>query len=132
MAEATSEKTLKLSILSPEKNLFSGEVASVIVPGEVGSFGVYPNHAPLVGSLDVGVIHVRKTDGSAMKLVVDGGFIEVRNGIVNILADGADTAETIDVKAQEARLEDLAKEPPSSVKAKEIKKAKTRIFLKQN
>lgn len=132
MAEATSEKTIQLSILSPEKNLFSGEVKSVIVPGEVGSFGVYPNHAPLVGSMDVGVIHIRKMDGSSVKLVVDGGFVEVRNGVVNILADGADSLDTIDVKVEEARLVELEKEPASLAKQKEIKKSKTRILIKQN
>jgi ATP synthase F1 epsilon subunit len=132
MAETTSEKTIQLSILSPEKNLFSGEVKSVIIPGEVGSFGVYPNHAPLVGSMDVGVIHIRKMDGSAVKLVVDGGFVEVRNGVVNILADGADSLDTIDVKVEEARLVELAKEPASLAKQKEIKKSKTRILIKQN
>jgi F-type H+-transporting ATPase subunit epsilon len=132
MVEAASEKSIKLSILSPEKNLFSGEVRSVIIPGEVGSFGVYPSHAPLVASMDVGVIHIRKMDGSSLKLVVDGGFVEVRNGVVNILADGADTLDTIELKDEEARLENLAKEPTSLSKTKEIKKAKTRILIKQN
>ncbi|MCC5814576.1 MAG: ATP synthase F1 subunit epsilon [Leptospira sp.] len=130
--EESIDKTLQLSILSPEKNLFSGEASSVIVPGEVGSFGIYPNHAPLVASMDVGVIQIRKKDGSLVKFVVDGGFVEVRGGIVNILADGADSIDSIDVKAAEERLAKLADEPASFSKVKEIKKAKTRILIKQN
>jgi F-type H+-transporting ATPase subunit epsilon len=130
--EESIDKTLQLSILSPEKNLFSGEATSVIVPGEVGSFGIYPNHAPLVASMDVGVIQIRKKDGSLIRFVVDGGFVEVRGGVVNILADGADSIDSIDVKAAEERLAKLADEPASLSKVKEIKKAKTRILIKQN
>lgn len=132
MAEVETDKTLQLSVLSPEKNLFSGEAVSVVVPGEVGSFGIYPNHAPLIASMDVGIIQIRKTDGSLVKFVVDGGFVEVRSGVVNILADGADNPDSIDTKAQEARLQELEKEPASLQKVKEIKKAKTRILIKQN
>jgi F0F1-type ATP synthase epsilon subunit len=65
-------------------------------------------------------------------MVVDGGFVEVKNGYVNILADSADTIDTIDAKVVEAKLAEISKEPASSHKVKEIKKAKTRILLKQN
>jgi len=132
MSEATNVKTLKLSILSPERNLFTGEASSVIVPGEVGSFGIYPNHAALIASMDVGIIQIRLLDGETIKMVVDGGFVEVKNGYVNILADSADTIDTIDAKVVEAKLAEISKEPASSHKVKEIKKAKTRILLKQN
>ncbi|WCL48923.1 ATP synthase F1 subunit epsilon [Leptospira sp. GIMC2001] len=132
MSEESTQKSLKVSILSPEKNLFSGEVASVVVPGEVGSFGIYPNHAPLVASLGIGIIQIRKIDGSVLKMVVDGGFVEVRKSVVNILADGADSMESINIAESEARLAELAAMPASLDKVKEIKKAKTRILLKQN
>jgi F-type H+-transporting ATPase subunit epsilon len=132
MAEATTRTSLQLSILSPEKNLFSGEVSSLVVPGETGSFGIYPNHSSLVGSLGVGIIEFTKKDGSVKKLVVDGGFIEVRKGIVNILADGADTADSIDLDLLNAHLKEIENLPASAEKVKEIKKAKTRILLKQN
>ena len=132
MSEAANTKSLKLSILSPEHNLFTGEASSVIVPGEVGSFGIYPNHAPLIASMDVGIIQIRLIDGGTLKMVVDGGFVEVKNGIVNILADSADTIDTIDSKEMEAKLAAISSEPASSDKVKEIKKVKTRILLKQN
>ncbi|NCN08543.1 MAG: ATP synthase F1 subunit epsilon [Leptospira sp.] len=132
MSEAANTKSLKLSILSPERNLFTGEASSVIVPGEVGSFGIYPNHAPLIASMDVGIIQIRLIDGGTLKMVVDGGFVEVKNGIVNILADSADTIDTIDSKEMEAKLAAISSEPASSDKVKEIKKVKTRILLKQN
>lgn len=132
MSEAANTKSLKLSILSPERNLFTGEASSVIVPGEVGSFGIYPNHAPLIASMDVGIIQIRLIDGGTLKMVVDGGFVEVKNGIVNILADSADTIDTIDSKEMEAKLATISSEPASSDKVKEIKKVKTRILLKQN
>ncbi len=132
MAEIEFRKTIQLSVLSPEKSLFSGEVLSVVVPGEAGSFGIYPNHAPLVASLDVGVIRIRKLDGAQQHFVVDGGFVEVRNGTVNVLADGADSPEEINLDFQKSRLKEAEKMPPSLAKVKEIKKAKTRIFVLQS
>jgi F-type H+-transporting ATPase subunit epsilon len=132
MSEGTKLNSLKLSILSPERDLFSGEAASVIVPGEVGSFGIYPQHASLIASMDVGILQIRLLDGSIVKMVVDGGFVEVKNGTVNILADSADTVDSINFSSCESQLEELLKQPPSLQKVKEIKKAKTRILLKQS
>lgn len=106
----------------------------MIVPGEVGSFGIYPQHASLIASMDVGILQIRLLDVSIsiVKMVVDGGFVEVKNGTVNILADSADTVDSINFSSCESQLEELLKQPPSLQKVKEIKKAKTRILLKQS
>ncbi|MDR1884299.1 MAG: ATP synthase F1 subunit epsilon [Prevotella sp.] len=76
-------RELRLNIISAEKKLFSGAVASVIIPGISGSFGVYPDHAPLISPLKEGAIIY--TDGDAEKTVeVNGGIAEVNNGVVTI------------------------------------------------
>lgn len=132
MAETLSRSTIQLYLLSPEKNLYSGEVLSIIVPGEEGSLGIYPNHAPLVAAMGVGILQIRLVDGKILRFAVDGGFVEVKKGIVNILADGADSPETIDIAKQEKLLEEWKKAKPSLEKIQAIKKAKIRISLKQN
>ncbi len=74
---------LQLNIISAEKKLFSGAVTSVVIPGISGSFGVYPDHAPLISPLTEGIITYveNKTEHT---LEVHGGIAEVNNGVVTI------------------------------------------------
>lgn len=76
-------KDLQLTIISPEKRLFSGKVPSVVIPGISGNFGVYPDHAPLVSPLQAGSI-CYTVDGKEQTLEVQGGIAEVLNGTVTI------------------------------------------------
>ncbi len=74
---------LRLNIISAEKTLFSGVVASVVIPGIGGSFGVYPDHAPLISPLQTGTITYME-NGAEKSLEVNGGIAEVNNGVVTI------------------------------------------------
>ena len=58
-------KKLHLNIVSPEKELFNGEVESVTLPGTMGSFSILPQHAPIVSSLGTGKL-IYATDGEAV------------------------------------------------------------------
>lgn len=55
-----SANKLKVSVISPEKILYKGEVDSLIVPGSEGFFGILPDHAPLVATLGIGILEIRK------------------------------------------------------------------------
>lgn len=74
---------LQLNIISAEKKLFSGLVASVVIPGIGGSFGVYPDHAPLISPLVAGTITYME-GGTEKSLDVNGGIAEVNDGVVTI------------------------------------------------
>lgn len=74
---------LQLNIISAEKKLFSGVVSSVTMPGVSGSFGVYPDHAPLISPLKEGQITYIE-GGSEKTLDVNGGIAEVNNGVVTV------------------------------------------------
>ncbi|MDU1892782.1 MAG: F0F1 ATP synthase subunit epsilon [Dysgonomonas sp.] len=74
---------LQLIIISAEKELFYGIVTSVVIPGISGSFGVYPDHAPLISPLQKGVI-TYTDEGVEKSLEVNGGLVEVNNGVVTI------------------------------------------------
>lgn len=74
---------LQLNIISPEKRLFSGAVSSVVIPGIAGSFGVRPDHAPLISPLREGII-TYTVKGYDKTLEVKGGIAEVNNGVVTI------------------------------------------------
>ncbi len=79
---------MNLTILSPEKEIFSGEVKSVKVPGSAGQFEMLDNHAPIVSSLKPGEIRVIKSSGEKVSFLVDGGFVEMLNNDVSLLVAG--------------------------------------------
>ena len=74
---------MKLIIRTPESTFFSGEVASVILPGTVGSFQVLKNHAPLVSSLTKGNI-TYVVGGITNNMAIHGGFVEVKDNTISV------------------------------------------------
>jgi F-type H+-transporting ATPase subunit epsilon len=96
---------LKLEIVTPERLAYSDEVDSVVVPGADGELGILPHHAPLVATLGVGELRIRK-GGLEESFAIVGGFLQVRPDKVVVMAETADLAADIDLeKAQEARRE---------------------------
>lgn len=77
---------LQLNIISAEKKIFSGKVASVTLPGALGGFSILPDHAPLVSSLNAGTI-TYVTGGTANETEIKGGFIEVSHNIVTVCVE---------------------------------------------
>ncbi|MEG6617360.1 F0F1 ATP synthase subunit epsilon [Peptococcaceae bacterium 1198_IL3148] len=96
-------KTQRLDIVTPEKVVFSEEVEFVVAPGVEGELGFLPEHAPLVSALKTGVLRVQQ-GGKEFKVAISGGFVEVKNSRVVVLADTAESEDEIDVeRAQEAK-----------------------------
>ena len=82
---------MKLDILTPEKNLYSGEVYGVQLPGISGSFEILERHAPMVSALGKGNIKVLldKSGNNVNRFEVAGGFVEVMKNKVTVLVEGA-------------------------------------------
>lgn len=98
-----SEKTQRLEIVAPEKKVFSENVDFLVAPGSEGELGILPEHAPLITALNIGIMRVEQ-EGKKFKVVVSGGFMEVRNNKVTVLANAAERAESIDAaRAEEAK-----------------------------
>jgi F-type H+-transporting ATPase subunit epsilon len=94
-----------LEIVTPERLAYSDEVDAVVLPGSEGEMGVLPHHAPLVSTLGVGELRIRK-GGTEESFAIVGGFVQVRPDRVVVMAETADMASEIDLeKAQEARRE---------------------------
>jgi F-type H+-transporting ATPase subunit epsilon len=95
---------LKVDIVTAERVVFSEEgVDRLIVPGIEGELGVLPLHAPLLTTIKPGVLRVVKGEEETT-MAMTGGFIEVRENRVTILADAAERGEDIDAaRAEEAR-----------------------------
>ena len=96
---------LQLEIVTPERLAYSDSVDSVVLPGAEGELGVLPHHAPLLATLGVGELRIRK-GGEEEFFAIAGGFVQVRPDTVVVMAEMADMASESDVeKAQEARRE---------------------------
>src|SRR5205809_5804779 len=94
-----------LEIVTPERLAYSDTVDSVQLPGSQGELGVLPHHAPLVSTLGIGELRIRK-GGSEESFAIVGGFLQVRPDRVVVMAETADMASEIDLeKAQDARRE---------------------------
>ncbi len=75
-----------LEIVTPEKNLFSGDIHLVKLPGSKGSFEVMKNHAPVISTLEIGQLKVISTEGEESFFDITGGVVEVAENKIIILA----------------------------------------------
>ena len=75
---------LQLKKVSPERIEFEGDVKRVVVPGTAGMFEILSNHAPIISTLDKGVVEYTKTDGTNESLDITGGFVEVQKNTVSV------------------------------------------------
>lgn len=94
---------IKVDIVSPERVVHQVSGVEVVLPTIDGEIGVRPGHIPLISVLTAGQVVVKQKDGSEDLYAVSGGFIEVINNHIRILADTAERAEElVELKIQEA------------------------------
>ncbi len=96
--------TFRVNLLTPERQVFGGEAIHLYARGTLGYLGVLAHHAPLLTTLEPGVMSIRQPDGTQEHFVVTGGFLEVSDNRATVLADGCEHAGEIDVRAAEAAL----------------------------
>jgi F-type H+-transporting ATPase subunit epsilon len=95
-------KTFKLEIITPDGLTYSGDVESCVLPGLEGLFGVLPGHAPFISVLSVGEAKF-SVAGKTEHLALSGGFAQVEQKQVRVLAETAELAEQIDVERAKAQ-----------------------------
>jgi F-type H+-transporting ATPase subunit epsilon len=129
--------TLRLEIVTPEATAYSEDVEMVTLVGAEGEMGVYPNHVPLLTTLQPGELRVLK-GGRETFLAVGEGFVEVRSDGVSVLTDLALEASKIDegaaeaavARAQAAMKEDLGAEEIATIQAT-MQKALAQLHVKR-
>jgi F-type H+-transporting ATPase subunit epsilon len=99
---------IRCEIVSQDRLVFEGDVDIVIVPGALGEMGILPGHAPLLSTLEIGVIRVKTADEEEV-FTVTGGFVEVQPDIVTIMADAAENVQEIDIQRAEEAMERASK-----------------------
>lgn len=105
--------TIRVSVVSAEREIFSGEAQAVFAPAAQGDVGILPRHAPMLSLLRPGEVVVRTPEGVDEAFYVNGGLLEVQPAIVTILSDTALRAHDLDeaaVMAAKERAERLMHE----------------------
>lgn len=96
------DKTFTLEVITPDRKVFSDDqIVSVTLPGIEGYFGVLANHEPLMTALGIGELDYRRANGSVDAMALTGGFVEVFDNKVTVLADIAEKREEIDLERAE-------------------------------
>ena len=78
---------MRVEIITPEKSLFVGETTMLRVPGTKGSFQILNNHAPIVSTLEKGIITIRKPDDQEITFNINSGLIECKKNKIIILVE---------------------------------------------
>lgn len=126
---------IRCEIISQDRSVFQGDVDIVLLPGSGGEMGVLPHHAPVLTTLNYGVIKIRRS-GREEIFAVAGGVVEVLPDVVTVLADAAENVEEIDVvraeaarKRAEAALEANVPQSPDALLTLEAALRRSRLRL---
>jgi F-type H+-transporting ATPase subunit epsilon len=127
---------LEVHLVTPQREVWSGEATLVVARGTEGELGIQKGHVPMLIRLDIGVLRVMRGNEELLKAVVDGGFMHVATSPdvtrVDVLADDAELARDVDVRAaEEARVDAEARvERNHDQRAQaDLKKALVRLAL---
>lgn len=100
---------LQLDVVTPERRVLSEAVDAATIPGLNGELGILPGHTPLISQLKTGVLSYTR-DGKTSQLHVSGGFVEVRDDRVSVLAEIAERPEEIDASQARSTRERVEKQ----------------------
>ena len=98
--------TFQLSVVAPDRTVFEDVVESVVLPGVEGYLGIMAGHEPTLLALRAGIIEFEDTQRQRNFVTVSGGFVEVSDNKVIVLAQDAARAHEIDVAEAEKMLEE--------------------------
>lgn len=124
-----AEKSFRLEVITPERIVMSDEVEFVVVPGVEGELGVLANHAPMIAGLRIGVIRYFNDEGQERHLAMGGGFVEVLENEVTVLAETAEQGNEIDILRAKAAKERA--ERRLSERAEQINYARAQMALQR-
>ncbi len=97
---------LNCSIVIPSKKVFEGEIRYISAPGAVGEFGVLAGHEKFITILDIGEVNIEVNENEKKEFFIVGGYFEVSEDKVIIIADEAYTKDEIDKKDAQKQADD--------------------------
>ena len=122
-----SSKDFSIKIITPTEEIFGGGISSLVAPGTDGYFGIKRMHAALVASLQIGEIRVQTEAGETRSFATSGGFLEVSDNTIIVLAESAEDTTNIDHARAEAAKERAANRIKEGRKAWDVKRAEVAL-----
>lgn len=114
---------LHFELVSPARLLFSGDVASVTLPGTEGEMGIYPGHSPVLTTLRPGVVTVTRDGGAAERIFVRGGMAEVNPQGLTLLAEVAIPMAELSAEALASQIRDAEEDVADAKPGENLRKA---------
>jgi len=126
------DKTFHLEIVTPKRVVFKGEITSFSAPGVEGGFQVLHSHAPMLSSLKIGEVKITESSGTEFKYAVSGGFVEVRDNKVVLLAETAERTDEIDVERAKAARDRAQQRIAEKKRDIDVERAKLALYRALN
>ena len=127
-----ADKAFKLEIVTPKKIVFSGDVTSFSAPGVAGGFQVLKSHAPFLSNIAIGEVKLVDASGSESRFATSGGFVEVHDNKVILLAETAERSDEIDVARAEIAKERARKRLAAKTAEIDVDRARLALFRALN
>jgi len=119
--------TIQCDIVSAHEEIFSGEVAMVIISGTAGELGITPGHAPLMTTIKPGNLRVLLPDGDELVYFAGGGILEVMPHLITVLSDTVVRADDLDEAAAVSAKEEAERVIADRTGAMEIAEARAKL-----
>jgi len=100
-------KSFQFDLITPDEIIISEEASMVLVPGELGEFGVLANHSALISSVKPGVVSLFSVTGGVRKFFVSYGLADVNELMCSVLVENVTDLGTITIEEAEAELKEL-------------------------
>ncbi len=117
---------LQFALVSPERELFQGEVDQVVVPGAEGEFGVLPRHTPVMSTIKPGALRILN-DGGETRIFVNGGFADVTSDGLTVLAEDAVDLAGLDAAAVEQEIRDAREDVAGAKEEAKLRAAEAKL-----
>ena len=124
---AETGKTIHLEIITPDVAVFDDDVDFVLVRALDGDLGIMPNHAPLIASLQIWPLTYQK-NGESHEIFVSGGFLEVKDNRITVIAPAAEMPENIDVGRAERAKERAEKRLGNPTTGIDVERAQLALY----
>jgi len=126
-----SAKRLHVRVISPDRVVFEGEAASLQFPGGDGLYGILPRHAPLITTVEPGVLRLVDDRGEETRLAIARGFVSVKDDRIEFAVDAGEPAEEIDVERARAAAERARERMRGKVHTSEVEDMRTEYALRR-
>ena len=122
---------IQVIVVTPEATVVDAQTSFVTLPFHDGELGVAANHAPLIGRLGVGEMRF-ESDGKTRRFYIDGGFAQIADNVVSVMAERAMAAQDMDVEEAKQQLTDAAGQAASGeeVELREKRVAQARAMVR--